>query len=130
MLKMELIKKIWNGELPLFKVYWIYGVLGGLIIRLIVEGSYNLISLQYLTVFSYTLITLILAYQLLLSVGIWRSANAYQGSKEWALLAKIAAVLGLIIAINLLVNTFKGTIESTSELRESVELLNKTLPSQ
>lgn len=127
---MELIKKIWNGKLPLFKVYWIYGVLGGLIIRLIVEGSYNLISLQYLSVFSYTLITLVLAYQLLLSVGIWRSASAYQGSKDWAVLAKIVAVVGLIMAVSLLVNTFKGTIESASELKESVELINKTLPSK
>lgn len=127
---MGLIKKIWHGELPLFKVYWIYGVLGGLIIRVIVEGMYYLISLKYLTVFSYTLVTLVLAYQLLLSVGTWRSADKYQKSKIWPVLAKIGVVLGLITAVGILVNTFEGTIESTSELKESVKLLNKTLPSQ
>ena len=127
---MQLIKKIWNGELPLFKVYWIYGVLVGLIIRVIVESSYYFIALKYLSVFSYTLVILVVAYQLLLSVGIWRSADAYQKNKVWPVLAKIGAVLGLIMAAGLLVNTFKGPIESTNELKESIELLNKTLPSQ
>lgn len=127
---MGLIKKIWTGDLPLFKVYWIYGVLGGLIIKVIVEGSYYFVSLNYLTVFSYTLVALVLAYQLLLSVGIWRSAEAYKKSKVWPVLAKIGAVLGLITALGLLINTINGTVASTTELKESIELLNKTLPSQ
>lgn len=43
------------------------------------------------------------AYEIPVIMGVWRAANKYQGSKIWAILAKIAVVLGAImLAVGLL----------------------------
>jgi len=37
------------------------------------------------------------AYEIPVIIGTWRAANKYKGSKIWAVLAKIAVVLGAIM---------------------------------
>lgn len=127
---MNLFRKIWNGELPLYKVYWIYGVLVSVIIRLFVEVSFNFVSLDYASAFSYFLVAVVVPYQILVSVGVWRSATAYTRNKIWAVLAKIVAVLWVFVALGVAIQTYKGEINSVHELDETAKLLNKTLPSQ
>ena len=38
----------------------------------------------------------IIPFQIYTVVGIWRSADRYKGTKLWAILAKIAVVIGVI----------------------------------
>ena len=91
---MGLIKKIWNGELSLVKVYWLYGVAIGLVLII-----FSLLIKDYPT--ALILLTIVLLpYQLLVFVGIWRSADAYTNKKLWAVLAKVHVVLGVIAALN------------------------------
>lgn len=43
------------------------------------------------------------AYEIPVIMGTWRASNKYQGPKIWAVLAKIAVVLGVImLAVGLL----------------------------
>ena len=99
---MNAISNIWNGRSGLAKTYWLWGVLSG-----IPWG----IALSLVTPGSNPAILAILAfvvYYVIVHVGIWRAASQYQGSKAWAILAKIAVlitpaslVLGTMLAIAL-----------------------------
>jgi len=45
----------------------------------------------------------VVVYQVFVLVGIWNAANKYQGPTIWAVLAKIAVVLGaILLALSLL----------------------------
>lgn len=127
---MNQIKKIWNGELPLVKVYWIYFVLAGVLLRILVEIGNSLVSINHLQLFSYLLIAIAIPYQILVSVGIWRSAEAYTQGKVWAVLAKIAAVIGLLAVLGASFKSLNDEVDSIFELRETAAILNRTLPSQ
>ena len=45
----------------------------------------------------YTLFTL--AYGVIVLLGIWNSASRYTGFKLWSILAKLAAIIGILYAI-------------------------------
>jgi hypothetical protein len=91
---MNLIAEIWDGKLPLVKVYWLYGVAVGAFFTIL-----SLLIKDYPIVLIVIAIALI-PYQILVFVGIWRSADAYRDKKIWAVLAKVHVVLGVIAALN------------------------------
>ena len=91
---MGLIKRIWNGELPLVKVYWLYGVALGAFFTI-----FSLLIKNYPIALIVIAIALI-PYQILVFVGIWRSADAYKDKKIWAILAKVNVVFSVIAALN------------------------------
>ena len=79
--------KLINGDFGLAKTYWLYGVVVGIVINIAV----NILP-------SLGVLVLVLAattvYQAVVLIGIWRAANRYQGRTLWAVLAKVATVLG------------------------------------
>ncbi len=88
--------KLANGDFGLAKTYWVYGVLVGVVVNIITNVVTSIGGLVIL-ILAYT------AYQIPVIMGIWRAANKYQGPKIWAILAKIAVVLGAImLAVGLL----------------------------
>jgi len=89
--------KLANGDFGLAKTYWVYGVLVGFVVSIIINVITSIGGLVILML-AYT------AYEIPVIMGTWRAANKYQGSKIWAILAKIAVVLGVIsLAVGLLV---------------------------
>lgn len=85
-----IIQDLWQGKIPLFKAYWLYYF--AVVLGLTMIG--NLLSfLGSIT----GLLGIIWAGFMV--KPIWLAADAYQGSKHWALAAKISAVfigLGVI----------------------------------
>ena len=87
----SLILRFWNGDVPLWKSYWLVGSLASIPI-------WFLINLVY--VFSFGLAFAIsIGFQVFLYVGIWRSSDKYEGSKIWSVLAKVAIIFGLILSL-------------------------------
>ncbi len=84
--------KLRAGDYGLFKTYWVYGTLIGMI-------SSGLISLmENIEIFTtFTLVHYI--YQFIVLMGVWNAANKYNGYKLWAILAKISIILGLVVMI-------------------------------
>jgi hypothetical protein len=85
-------KKLSDGDFGLAKTYWLYGVLvsiGAQIVMAVVEMSESvaLIIIILLVMFGYFVFQII---------GVWNASNRYTGSKIWAVLAKIAVVLGAL----------------------------------
>lgn len=88
--------KLANGDFGLAKTYWLYGVLVGIVVN-IISNAVTSVGGVVILILAYT------AYEIPVIMGTWRAANKYQGSKIWAVLAKIAVVLGAImLAVGLL----------------------------
>lgn len=88
--------KLSNGDFGLAKTYWQYGVLVGFVVNISTKAitSIGLLAMVMLVHF---------AYFIPLAMGTWRAANKYEGSKIWAVLAKIATILGMIMTFFALV---------------------------
>lgn len=79
--------KLSSGDFGLAKTYWLYGVVAGIVINLVIQVVPSIGAIA-------VVLALATVYQVMVLVGIWRAANRYQGRKVWAILAKIATVLG------------------------------------
>lgn len=82
--------KLARGEFGLAKTYWLYGVIVGVIANVFMNFITSITGLV-VTIVVYT------AYEIPLLIGIWRASDKYQGPNVWAVLAKIAVILGTIM---------------------------------
>ena len=88
--------KLANGDYGLAKTYWLYGVLVGAVVSLI-SKAFTSAGVVLTLMFAHAV------YWIPVAIGTWRAANKYQGPKIWAILAKIAIVIGAImLAVGLL----------------------------
>ena len=83
---------IWEGNFGLATMYWVYGVLGGVVW---VVGIVALDRPQESDTYK-SMIFLLLLYYLCVYVGIWQAAPKYAGNKVWAVLAKFAVVVTVL----------------------------------
>lgn len=81
------LSKLVNGNLGLAKTYWLFGVVFGLLARLLLGV---ITDEALMVVFTFVCVV----YQIAVLIGIWRAATKYKGPKYWAVLAKLAAVFG------------------------------------
>ena len=91
------IRRLWRGDLPLAEAFWIWAVCIGLTVNI----ASLLISLILVTE-DRALLGLIaghaisLPYNIIATVGVWRSAARYQGDRSWANTARIVTVILLV----------------------------------
>lgn len=108
--KSNFVGRLWNGDISLGETYWLFGVLGGLILRLLSRALTYVIAYNSpsLSAFDISLISdlwfaLVMNYSIIVMVGIWRSATKYAKQKPAsslnAALAKTAVVLGGILVL-------------------------------
>ena len=89
----------WKGKISLWKSYWIIGeLINSLFILLMInieirvfKNSYILDNLPFLDFGNLNFITkiFILIWTIFITVGIWRSAEAYKGKFVWIVLTLI-----------------------------------------
>ena len=83
------IKQLIDGDFSLVKTYWLYGVIGSIVMNLlmifpVMSGSMPLLVSSGLVSIAYAIVVL---------TGIWNSASKYTGSMLWSVLAKIIVIL-------------------------------------
>lgn len=93
------VVRLIKGELGLVRTYWLFGVLGGVICRVL------LIAMPTPDLFLIA-VALTIFYQATVLVGIWNAATRYAGPKRWSILAKVACVLGGLMLIKNVVTVF------------------------
>ncbi len=91
--KKGFFKKLANGDYGLVKTFWLYGVLGNIVVNIMIKFIESTPVLLIFFVLSFI-------YYVFLLRGIWNAANRYTGNTAWAILAKIAVVLGAIMVIS------------------------------
>jgi len=108
---MDLIKNLWRGDVPLREAFWIFGSSVGFLlnISLLYLGSHEEIVTAVPGAFLILLLAIVLyIYSPFILIGIWRSANKYQGLKRYAIAAKIAVILGWANYVRSFEDFFKG----------------------
>ncbi len=83
----DFFSKLARGDYGLAQTYWLFGISVGVVViffaNVFTSGSGQVILLLGYMIFE--------AY---VSLGVWRASDKYTGLKAWAVLAKIAVVLG------------------------------------
>ena len=94
----SLVRRIWLGDLPLHVVFWNWAVLGGMIVNLITSSLFLflLVSDQIVAAIIGGYL-LSLPYNFIVTVGVWRSSERYEGDRHWAELAKLVTVCGMLL---------------------------------
>tara|TARA_B100001540_G_C15775661_1_gene628538 strand:- start:1331 stop:1663 length:333 start_codon:yes stop_codon:yes gene_type:complete len=94
----KLCINFWNGNVPLWKSYWLIGeLLNALMILIIVNIEIqifqnNLISLiPFVDFNNFNLLSkiILIFWTIFITVGIWRSAEKYKGNLIWIILTLI-----------------------------------------
>lgn len=88
---MDKFKAMMAGNEQLIITYWVWGVIGTTVVSFLLGTLAGLFGLPLILVY-----ILVLAYWVPVAMGIWRSSSAYQGNQAWAILAKVAVVLGAL----------------------------------
>ena len=88
----NLFLAFWNGDVSLAKSYWLIGVLLTIGVVLVATFLVIAVGLPYEAMFG-----IYIPWVIYITVGIWRSADKYKGPKFWAILAKIAMVIGVLL---------------------------------
>ena len=88
-------KKLSDGDFGLAKTYWLYGALVsiGAQIVMAVVGMSESVALIIIIMLA------LIVYSVFQMIGVWNASNRYTGSKIWAVLAKIAVVLGALTLV-------------------------------
>lgn len=110
---MGLIRDLWRGDVPLVKTYWLFGVVAGIFFRITfsyIEYQGALFSTAPGAIFILAFIVFFFGYSVFISFAIWKSANKYQGLQRYAILAKVAVILGVMMLIKGAMEIF-GVVE-------------------
>ena len=112
------LTKLANGDFGLAKTYWLYGVAVSIIVNLIFKTiTKTITSAEFLAI----LLLWYTAYEILVLMGIWRATNKYRGLKVWAVLAKIAVVLGaltLVLSLAVILGVVLNSISNLTKVNE------------
>ena len=90
------------GEVPLPLAFWRYGIVYGLFINGFASfAAFALLAAGGAPWLVVVLFLLPLPYNLLVALGVWRSAGRWPGPPPWAALARLAIVVWTVLAIAL-----------------------------
>jgi hypothetical protein len=93
------MRRLWRGEEPLGRAFWLYAVLYGTLANTITTiGMFAAVVANapaWLAVLIHFLAT---PYNLFVVVAVWRSAERYRGPHHWAVLARICVIVWALTA--------------------------------
>ena len=90
--------RLWRGELPLPNAFWYWAFLGGLIINVASSVLFLFLIMADRPISAFLAgYALSIPYNVIASVGVWRSAKQYSGELRWADLARVVTILGMIL---------------------------------
>ncbi len=90
--------RLWRGELPLSQAFWNFAVIGAFAVNLGTSALFLALLMNGYTVAAFIVgYALSVPYNVLVAVGVWRSADRYQGERRWADLARIVTTVAMVI---------------------------------
>lgn len=88
------LSALWKGELPLSQAFWEYAIAYGTIANIVATIATIAAATAGLPdVIAIAIFLLPLPYILTAVIGVVRSANRYQGPRNWAGMAKVAVIV-------------------------------------
>ena len=96
--RMNTLRRIWKGDLPLQQAFWNWAVAGGIVVNLLTSISFLALIMNDLIVAAFVVgYGVSLPYNLVATVGVWRSAGRYEGERRWADVARIVTIVGMVL---------------------------------
>ncbi len=95
---MKHLFRLLQGELALENAFWNWAVFGGLIVNVASSTLFFFLILAdrpisaLIVGYAFTV-----PYNVIVSVGVWRSAERYDGERRWADLAQFVTVVGMVL---------------------------------
>lgn len=92
------LSRLWRGELALANAFWNWAVFGGFFINVV-----SSVLFLFLITTDRPIAAFIagyapsIPYNIIVSVGVWRSAEHYPGERHWANLARTVTIIGMIL---------------------------------
>ncbi|MBK7664171.1 MAG: hypothetical protein IPJ21_11610 [Sterolibacteriaceae bacterium] len=113
-----MIGRLWRGEIDLYKAFWLYGVLGlvllGLVSGFMVDRLARSGATPAVVFFSFVVVAFSLGYLVLVAVGIWRSAPNHDSPRAWSHAARAVVVLVVLSeVVAMLLAAYSLTEESS-----------------
>ena len=95
---MSRLRRLWRGDLALEDAFWNWAVIGGLLVNLTTTMGLLFLVADDRPIAAYLVgYGLSLPYNVVATVGVWRSAGRYEGDRGWAQLARIIVVIGMVV---------------------------------
>jgi hypothetical protein len=95
---MNSLCRLWRGELALPDAFWNWAVFGGLAINVASSALFFYLIMADRPIFALLAgYALPVPYNVIVSVGVWRSADCYAGERRWAVLARIVTIIGMVL---------------------------------
>jgi hypothetical protein len=90
--------KLWAGEVPLAQAFWTWAVVGALIVNSVTTFAFLLLIMADKPVIAVLAgYAFSVPYNIIVGVGVWRSAANYLGNPHWSTLARMASVTLLLV---------------------------------
>jgi hypothetical protein len=95
---MNALRRLWQGKLPLPQAFWTWAVAGGLVVNGLTSVLFLVLIMTDRVVAAFFVgYALSVPYNIVVTVGVWRSAERYDGERRWADLARIVTVVGMTL---------------------------------
>lgn len=92
------ICRLWRGELALADAFWTWTVFGGLLVNLVSGALFLFLIMSGYPVPAFIAgYAVAVPYNVVATVGVWRSAGRYTGDRFWADLARAVSIVGLVL---------------------------------
>lgn len=93
---MTRLYRLWRGELELADAFWNWAVFGGLVLNVASSGLFVFLIIADRPISALIAgYVLSVPYNVIVSVGVWRSAGRYAGENRWAEVAPIVTIIGM-----------------------------------
>lgn len=95
---MSKLRSLWLGEVPLGEAFWTWAMGVGLMVNIVTSGLF-LAMVMHDRPWAALLLGYVLSvpYNVLATVGVWRSAARYEGPAAHADLARIAVATAMLL---------------------------------
>ncbi len=95
---MSALRRLWLGDVPLAQAFWNWAVLGGIAVNGITSILFLALIMYGQTVAAFLAGYLLsVPYNIVVTVGVWRSAGRYQGDRRWAEIARAVTVAAMVL---------------------------------
>ncbi|MFQ5625901.1 MAG: hypothetical protein ACE5FM_04520 [Methyloligellaceae bacterium] len=90
--------RLWHGELALQNAFWNWAVFGGLVINIVTTVLFLFLITADRPISAFIVgYAFPVPYNIIVLVGVWRSAERFTGERRWADLARIVTVIGMVL---------------------------------
>lgn len=90
---MRRIVELWRGEVPLAQTFWLWAILGGLLVNSVATiATFTVLANDAPGLLAVALYFTPIPYDVLMVVAVWRSAARHDGRPEHANWARVAVL--------------------------------------